>query len=166
MSHHIIYFLDHKKDNSITIADSYKSLTDAQINLEKSAIDYIKKLEGEKQANICKQDKTPEQITADSTLREGLYIRKQDNTFILYEKFTKIIPGYLRNGSELLTTPIGSFGITQYKFDHLMTQCSCTISAPKSTSTQLKSLPSFINELQQLFKDNNGKFALKHIESK
>lgn len=167
MSHYIIYFLDYKKDDSIIIIDSYKNINDAHLNLEKCAIDYVKKLEGEKQANICKQDKTPEQITADMTLREGLYIRKQENSFILYEKFTKITPGYLRNGVELLTSKIGSFGITQYKFDHIVAQCACTVRQPKKIQqSQLKSVPSFIHELQQMFKENDGKFVLKPIEFK
>ena len=49
MTHYLIYFLDNKKNDFITIEDTYKNKNDAIINIEKIALEYVKKVEGEKQ---------------------------------------------------------------------------------------------------------------------
>ena len=164
MTHYIIYFLDNNKDDLITIEDTYKNKNDGIINVEKIALEYIKKIEGEKQMEICKQDKTPEQIMDDVNLRNGLYIIKNNNTITLYEKTTQIISGTIWNGYKNIINKIGIFGMIEYKIDDNLVRCSCNI--PKIVMREVKPVKeekntNFMDELKKLISDTDGKFNLK-----
>lgn len=164
MNHYLIYFLDNNKNDMITIEDTYKNKNDAIINIEKIALDYVKKVEGEKQAEICKQDKTPEQITDDLTLKNGLYIIKNNNIVTLYEKTTQIIPGTIWNGYKNVMGKIGMFGMIEYKIDGNLIRCPC--SEPKKIIREVKQPNdvknvSFLDELKKMIGDTDGKFNLR-----
>ncbi len=169
MTHNLIYFLDNKKSDLISIKDTYVNKNDAIANLEKIAIEYIKKIEGEKQADICKQDLTTNQIANDANLRNGLYIIKNNDTIILYEKLTHVSPGTIWNGYKNTVEKIGVFGIIEYKIDDIMTQCSCTIqkkiqirSGPKINNEP--NGPNFLDELKKIINNTEGKFNLRSIK--
>lgn len=164
MIHYLIYFSDNKKNDHIMIKDTYKNKNDAIINVEKIAFEYVKKIEGEKQMNVCKQEKTPEQILDDPTLRNGLYIIKTNNVVSLYEKYTQTIPGTIWNGYKNVIDKIGIFGMIEYKIDDTLVRCACSISPPihngQKTPIEIKSV-NFLDELNKVIGDTNGKFNLR-----
>src|SRR3972149_7695119 len=115
MRYYLIYFLDYKKNDLVNIKDVYITKEDAINNLERIAIEYVKELQGKQQADICKQDTTPEQLLADKAMKEGLYIRKTDDYIVLYSKTTIIIPGTIwGNSNKLQVQKVGQFNITEY----------------------------------------------------
>lgn len=123
----IICFLDHKKNDSIIIKNMYKTKEDAFNNLERVAIEYIKELQGKQQAEVCKQDKTPEKLLADVSIKEGMYIKKVEEHILLYEKTTVIIPGKIWNSNSLQVNKIGQFSVTEYNFDDVLFKCDCLL---------------------------------------
>jgi len=167
MTHNLIYFLDNKKNDLINIKDTYINKNDAIANLERIAVEHVKKLEGEKQADICKQDLTMIQIADDVNLKNGLYIVKNNDNIILYEKQTQIIPGSIWNGYKNVAEKIGFFGIIEYKIDDNMTRCSCTIQKkvqlkPKINNEQI--VPNFMDELKKMMNSTEGKFNLRSVK--
>jgi hypothetical protein len=165
MFHYLIYFLDNKKNDLITIRETYKNKNDAIINIEKIALDYIKNIEGEKQLQICKQDKTPDQIVNDINLRNGLYIIKHNNIVTLYEKTTQIIQGTIWNGYKNGIEKIGIFGMIEYKIDDNLIRCVCN--EPKRVIKEIKTISDvksggFLDELKKIINDTDGKFNLKN----
>lgn len=137
MRYYIIYFLDYKKNNAIIIKDMYLSKEDAYNNLERVAIDYIKDLQGKQQAEICKQDKTPDQLLVDTTIKEGLYIKKQDEMITLYEKKTIVLPGRIWNTNDLQVNKIGQISVTEYNFDDIMFKCGCNFKIERKQSIEV-----------------------------
>jgi hypothetical protein len=164
MTHNLIYFLDNKKNDLITIKDTYINKNDAIANLEKIAIEYVKKIEGEKQADICKQEMTGTQIADDVNLKNGLYIVKNNDIVFLYEKQTQIILGSIWNGYKSITEKIGFFGIIEYKIDDNMTRCSCTIQKKVQIKPKINNepiTPNFLDELKKMINNTEGKFNLR-----
>ena len=163
MKYYLIYFLNYKDNDAITLKDSYQCRDDALKNVERNAIEYIKELQGKQQADICKQEKTPEKILSDTSLKERLYIRKENECIILYEKLTVVIPGTVWNSSSLKIKKIGKFYITEYNFDDSIFRCTCMLtqkSVPKFVKPETKL--SFVDELVNL----GGKFNLKPVNKK
>ena len=163
MTCYLIYFQDNIKNNVISIRDTYRTKNDAIINLERIALDYVKKAEGEKQADICKQDKTLLQITNDTTLRNGLYIIKQTEIILLCEKSTKIVAGSLWNGYNTTTEQIGVFGFIEYKFDDNFINFSEHKNITKEIKNEIIVAPSFLDELKKII-NTDGKFNLKPVK--
>ena len=169
MRYHLIYFIDYKKNDVVSIKDQYSDKNDANKNIERIAIEYVKEMQGKQQAEICKQDKTPEQIQLDATLKEGMYIKKSDDSIILYEKITVVQPGFVFNSNIMKVNKIGLFGLNEYNFDESMiTRCSC--------SSQRKPIPinkksthggnqALVDELRKLIGDTKGKFKLKPVNN-
>jgi hypothetical protein len=164
MTHYLIYYQDNQKNDLITIKDTYKNKNDAQLNLEKVALEHVKKIGGEKQGDICKQTQTLEQITNNLGLRDGLYIIKQNDVIILCEKMTKIISGTLWNGYKPITEQIGVFGIIEYKIDDNLMRCECsTLKERQRSNRQTVVAPNFLDELKKMIDDTEGKFNLKNV---
>lgn len=171
MRYYIIYFLDYKKNHTITIKDMFLAKEDAYNNLEHVAIDYIKELQGKQQAEICKQDKTPEQLLADKTIKEGMYIKKQDEMIIMYEKITVVLPGRIWNSNDLQVNKIGQFSVTEYNFDDILFKCNCNIKIERKQSievplvinnkTTIRPAYNYLDELKQ--KLNSGMIKLKPV---
>jgi len=137
MRYYIIYFLDYKKNNVITIKEMYLAKEDAYNNLERVAIDYIRDLQGKQQAEICKQDKTPEQLLVDKTIKEGIYFKKQDEQITIYEKITIVLPGRVWNSNDLKVNKIGQFNVTEYNIGDIE-QLKVTILEKDKEIQQLK----------------------------
>lgn len=137
MRYYIIYFLDYKKNNAISIKDMYLAKEDAYNNLERVAIDYIRDLQGKQQAEICKQDKTPEQLLVDKTIKEGMYIKKQDELITVYEKITIVLPGRIWNSNDLQVNKIGQISVTEYNFDDIMFKCDCNFKIERKQSIEV-----------------------------
>ncbi|ARF10082.1 hypothetical protein Indivirus_12_10 [Indivirus ILV1] len=162
MKYYLVYLLNYKEFDSVVLKDMYRERDDAIKSLERNAINYIKELQGKQQADICKQDKAVEEILADSKLKEGLYIIKDGDAVILYEKTTVVKVGNLWNSRSLKMIKAGKFYITEYNFDESLFQCNRIVSQISSVKfDKPKSELSFIDELKSL----NGKFNLKPIKN-
>lgn len=167
MIHYLIYFLDNTKNNAITIKNTYKNRNDAIINIEKIAFDYVRELEGEKQARRCKQEKTPDQILNDITLKDGLYIIKNGDTINLHEKTSQLIQGRVWNGHQNDIIQIGVFGMIEYKnVESLMTkryndETKIIANEHQQLSGPLPKCTGFLDELKKIINETDGKFNLK-----
>lgn len=147
MIYYIIYHLDYKKNDIVAIKDMYITKEDAFNNVERVAMEYIKEFQGKQQAEICKQDKTPDQLLADTTIKEGMYIRKVNDVITIYEKITFVFTGWLKNSKSLQVNKIGQMSVTEYNFDDAFFKCNCnnevqmTIEKPLNvTELNIKSL--------------------------
>lgn len=90
MIYFIIYFLDYTQNYQIKPLANYKTKEESQFQFESIILNYIKELQGQQQADICKQyNKTPEIILSDTNLKEGNYLVKSDEKIHLYEKKIK-----------------------------------------------------------------------------
>lgn len=161
MKYYLVYLLNYKENDTVTLKDSYQAKEDALKSLERNAVEYIKELQGKQQADVCKQEKTPKEILKDVTLKEGMYYIVEGDAVILYEKVTVIQPGTIwGNSSTLKINKIGKFYITEYNFDDSIFRCTCMLTKA-NTTTPKYSKPSislsFIDEL----KNKNGDFGLK-----
>ena len=167
MKYYIIYFIDHKNCDNVIIKELYRSKEDAVLNVEKVAIEYIRNLQGKQQADICKQQKSPQDILNDVNLKEGFYILVDNSVVTLYEKISGVIPGKIWNSYELQINKIGLFNYTEYNFDDLLFRSICTCSMginkrkinqlPKSTFKRL----TFVDELKDKMEKNTIK--LNHV---
>lgn len=125
MKYYIVYFLDHKNNNNVTITELYKSKDDAINSVENVAIKHIKKLQGKQQVEICKQGKTLDEIKFNQDIKEGLYILQNGEKTILYEKVILKNQGYVWNSAQTVVNEIGMFWITEYNFDEALFKCNC-----------------------------------------
>jgi hypothetical protein len=158
MTHTLIYFLDNQQNDLITIRGTYINKSDAQDNLEKSALDHVKQVEGERQMVICKQDgKTLDQIADDLSLKNGLYIVCGINNVILYEKSTKVIPGNIWNGLKNVVDKVGVFGLIEYKHNIIKSN----VIKKKENIINEKTSINFLDELTQIINNTDGKFKLR-----
>jgi parvulin-like peptidyl-prolyl isomerase len=62
MKYYLVYLLNYKENDTVTLKDSYQNKDDALKSLERNAVEYIRDLQGKQQAEICKQDKKPKDI--------------------------------------------------------------------------------------------------------
>lgn len=167
MKYYIIYFIDYKDGNNVVIKELYRSKEDAVLNVEKVATEYIRNLQGKQQADICKQQKSPQDILNDVNLKEGFYILVDNSVVTLYEKISGVIPGTIWNSYELQINKIGLFNYTEYNFDDLLfrSTCTCSMGINKRKINQLpKSTPkqsTFVDELKERMKNNTIK--LHHV---
>lgn len=158
MKYYMVYLLNYKENDSVTLKDSYSAECDAKNSLERNAIEYIKELQGKQQADICKQDKPPREILKDVTLKEGMYIVKEVDTIVLYEKITVVVPGTVWNSNSLKINKVGKFYVTEFNFDDSIFRCTCMLSKPSTVKYTKPTISlSFVDELKNL----NGNFGLK-----
>lgn len=168
MKYYLVYLLNYKDGDTVILKDSYQDRDDALKSLERTGVEYIKELQGKQQAEICKQDKTVDEILADTKLKEGMYLRKEDTSIILYEKITVFIAGALWGKSKSLqVNKIGKFFITEYNFDDSIFRCTCMTqraSVPKFVRPE--ATLSFVDELKSLVEKNDGKFNLRPVKAR
>lgn len=173
MECNFVFLLNLKDNNSVKVLAAYKNKDEATANLENCAIEYIKELQGQQQAKVCKpgDGKTPDQIFKDITFKEGMYIfPASDNKISLYEKITIVTSGTLWGKIQTLQmNKIGEFNITDFCF----TNCFCTnepsvkISKPVLTPPKppkinnLHNMNNMIQELKEKLQAGNGQFKLK-----
>lgn len=160
MKYYLVYLLNYKESDSVTIKDSYHNKEDAIHSLERNATEYIRELQGKQQADICKQDKPTDEILSDIKLREGLYIKKEGDSVIIYEKTTVTKIGTVWNSSYLKMVKVGKFYVTEYNFDDTLFRCNCittTYTPPKTVKPNGNW--GFLDELKGL----DGKFNLKPV---
>jgi hypothetical protein len=168
MKYYLIYFLDYKKNDTIIIKDVYMTREDAMSNLERVTIEYIKDLQGKQQVDMCKEHegKTPDQLLANKSIKEGLYIRKIDDHILLYQKVTMTVSGMLWNYNKLRVQKIGQFYVTEYNFDDILFKCPCQNNKIETNVLTIKQSNTkkyeFMKELQDKFID--GEIKLKHVD--
>lgn len=103
---------EQKKDDMV-IKACFKDEHEAIGNLVTVALEYIRELEGTKQAEIALQsNKTEYQIANDISLKEGLYLKEVNNVMYLYEKKRAVLPGWVFDTYGTEFNKIGQFGIT------------------------------------------------------
>ena len=170
MKYYLVCFVDYKKNDNIIIKDSYLAKIDAEKRLESVALEYVKEYQGKQQAEKCQLDLTPDQILSDVTLKEGLYIRKVDETVVLYEKVNVVLEGAIWNSYDVKVNKIGLFTISEYNFENQMAMCGCNIQkiekVEKVENTHIvsrsESNPSMLlDELKQLFMKGGSASLLK-----
>jgi hypothetical protein len=165
MKFYLVYLLNYKDNDTITLKASYQAKTDAINSLERTAIDYIKELQGNQQAAICKQENTPREILKDQTLKDGLYIIVEGAAIILYEKITVVAPGTLWNSNSLKINKVGKFYVTDFNFDDSIFRCSC-MTARASTSTRKYTKPSIRLSFMDEFKLLDSTLGLKPLRKR
>lgn len=165
MKYLLIYYLDHKNNDQVTIKDYYTSKDDAINSLEKVALEFIKEQQGKQQINICRQyEKSVDDILKDTNIKEGLYIKKQGDIIVLYEKKNIIIPGTIWNSFDIKIDKIGMFNITEVNMD-LANKCTCNLSKQTITTKQSnKIVYTFLDEFKNLLSTDSIK--LKSILKK
>ena len=159
MKYHLIYFLDHIDDNKVIIKDYYTSKDDALNALEKIAIDFIKEQQGKQQTSICKQyDKSIEDIQKDTSIKEGLYLKKHNDSIVLYEKKNILTPGTIWNSFNLQVYKIGTFYTTDINIELTASMCSCNVASQKTTVKQKNEIVyTFLDEFKTLLSTNSIK---------
>jgi len=169
MKYYLVYLLNYKDNDAVILKEAYYEKDDAAKSLERHATEYIKELQGKQQADICKQEKTSQEILLDITMKEGMYYRIEDSVIVLYEKCVLLEPGAvwgLRKNKVI--NKIGKFYITEYNFDDSIFRCSCMLeqkaSAPKFKKPAITL--SFLDELRNLSENNDGKIKLKPVKAR
>lgn len=171
MKYFLICFIDYKKDDIVTIKDSYMTKNDATNRMKKIAVDHIKKYQGKQQAKLCDIGLSPELILSDNSVKNGMYIYVQsDNKIQLYEKVSVSLPGTLWNYNDVKVNKIGVFVISEYHLDDQTEKCNCmrktsdnhNIKNNIETTENVNNF-TYIDELRQLFSSNDLRTKLKPV---
>lgn len=177
MKQYIVYFIDYKNNDKVTLKSSFSDKELANDNIELQALQYVTELQGSQQRDICKQNKTAEEILNDFTLRDGLYFQNMNDQIVLYEKLSKTVVGWIQKTQESSCNKIGVFGLTELDLNIIpMSKCT-NIPPPPSTrskkinaisqspdkkSTDISVSPmNFVDELRM--KQTLGEIKLKHV---
>jgi len=159
MKRYFIFYLDYKNNDKVILKESHSTTQDAQCNLEFVALDHIKKYQGEQQVLICKQyEKSPDQILNDSILKEGMYVRRENDKLVLYEKVNELIPGTFWNSYILKVNKIGIFDIASYEIElnNNVNTCkyiSTHVDNKLIDNKDIVGKKSYIGELHKLFEN-------------
>jgi len=169
MKFFIIYYIDYKKNDQAIIKELYYTKEDAVRSIERTAVEYIKELQGKQQSDICKQNKTLDEIFADNNLKEGMYIKKFGDYVEIYEKMSILSPGRVWNSYDLKVIKAGKFDITEHNFDDVLFKSTCTCSIPIKKIIKPRihvedAKATFIDELRD--KQANGKIKLRPVKTK
>ncbi len=157
MKYYLVYLLNYKESDSITIKDLYHNKEDAINSLERNATEFIKELQGKQQSDICKQERSIDEILNDTKLREGLYFKKEGDAIIIYEKATIVKVGTVWNSSSIKVQKFGKIYVTEYNFDDaLFRSVNIPTTNPPKTVRPTGNW-GFLDELKGL----DGKFNLK-----
>jgi len=158
---YIIYYIDCKTIGKVIHKITYHSKENAINNLEKHALEFIRELEGSKQASVAFQnEKTPDQITSDVSLKEGLYLKKENEFIIVYEKNNITINGWW-NSYEKKTEKIGVFGIMSFDVEE---EVSTVYQRPVTAYVKMND-NSLHGHLVKLF-NNDPRFGLKKFDER
>lgn len=162
MKYYIICFLDYTKDDLIQVKNLYHTKEDAINNTERVAIEYIKEMQGKQQADICKQEKTIDEILNNNKLKEGMYIIKSNNNVILYEKVNITLPGRLWSSLQMEMNKIGLFTVSDLNDDNENNNCTIT----KVTFSETPATTAVFTEATTLniIKDNNNDCSTNRCE--
>lgn len=170
MKYYLVCFIDYKNNDTISVKDSYLAKIDAVKRLQTVALEYVKEFQGKQQAEKCQVELSQEQLQTDTTLKEGLYVRKVDETVILYEKVNMVVEGKIWNSYDVKVNKIGLFTISEYNFENKMVRCNGLAQKPEKmentdkiqTVNKTESNPSmFLDELKQLFMKGDSMAMLK-----
>ena len=185
----IIYYIDNGM--KMVQKDIYFCKELALNELDTVALDHVKQLEGQKQVAVAVQyGKSTSDIVLNKELKDGLYLRKEQDSVILYEKKDVVDTGIIFNGIKKDLVKIGSFGVIDIDFeDHLLPKkCECfaikysvgntndvKITNTKVIKSQLESKDEkekrmrhtgLVGSLTNLFNGEDRKFGLKTINKK
>ena len=146
MKYFQVHFID-LHNYQVQIKQCFTNRDEAMANLENIAVDYIKELQGKQQADICKQYETPIEKLAE--LDKGLYLHKDGNNLIMYEKNEQVTSGLFSYYHVPKVEKIGLFGIAEFEIE--TTQ---NISVKKINHTEKHG---FISELNSVLKSSQDK---------
>jgi len=176
MKQYIIYFIDYKNNDMVTLKASFTNKDLANDNLETQALQYITELQGKEQREICKQNKTAEELLADLTIKDGLYVKTVNDQIVVYKKFTETTLGWVKNTYETKCIKMGVFGLTELDLsDTPMSKCTnippppsqkqkivIKPQKPKSTSSSLDKNMNLVDELRT--RQTSARMGLKRVE--
>lgn len=171
MKYFLIYYLDYTENDKISIKEEYMTKEDATNNLESVAVGHVKEMQGKQQSEICRQfDKSPDDILKNTSLKEGMYIVKSGDAFLLYEKTSVVISGRIWSSQGLKINKLGMFNFTEYNFDESNFRLSGSIVMENNKTTQkqhqnINNGPDYVSELKKIIKQNKGQIKLKPVKS-
>lgn len=144
---------------TISIEDDFYSEVDALKNLERCAVEYIRKHQGKQQSARC--FKTEVEVSADPSFVGMFIFKKDERKIVLMEKQLQTVPGYMWNSQEVKIVRLGTFVIIQHDMMDVK-QCGCNISGVKSNFVQ-KDGQRYMEELKTRLSQVNTNFGLIKI---
>ncbi len=157
MRYHVVYFLNFQSQKP-SFYKYYDDEKKAQSMLDSIALEYVKNEQGKQQADIAFQPtKTVAEIQSDSTLKEGLYLKVENQTVVVYEKINVKLPGYLYSSYETKMNKLGKFDVTDIDLD-IPKDCTISVKVPRIDRSY-----TYIDELKQRLSQVHNKFGLKNI---
>ena len=159
MRYYIVYFLNLQTLKPIF----YKYYDDEKIALSKIdsiALEYVKNEQGKQQADIAIQPtKSVIEIQNDTTLKEGLYLKKEGDIMIVYEKTKVALTGYIYSSYEIRMNKIGKFDVTDIDLDIPQ---NCTIKTKQVSPCERNC--TYMDELKLRLQQSDNKFGLKNVK--
>lgn len=148
-----VFYCDKKIDGNMVSLHQSTTEENAQVKLEKYALEHIKDEEGAKHTKIAFQDsRSVTNIRDDAELRNGLYLKNEGKMIYVYEKKTQVIPGTFYNGEETVVVPVGYFCVISQNVDvPEPIRCSCQLTRTELRPTRNQTTNEFISQLTQMF---------------
>jgi hypothetical protein len=141
MLFHIIYLVNFKENNDVVPLSTFSLKNSAVNNIEIIAVDYVKEQHGKRQSLITLQlAKSVDEIRDDENLKEGYYIRKESENYVLYEKARIKLEGVLWDSYKYQMERTGLFGIMEYDVNDTMLTNTQTINQSTDKETMFGSL--------------------------
>jgi len=146
-----------KRPFKISGLKSYRLKEAAEKNLQEIALNYIIEKDGKQQGDIAIQDKIIDEIKFDESLRDGLYIIKNECNLHLYAKKKVKQEGYIYNSYETIINEIGIFMISEVNVDvpEQSYKCSCHLVLSSHKKLPMEQHMPFVNEINDLLRNKN-----------
>lgn len=121
MDFHVVYFTPRltsgfkSTSGKLVVKDTFSSEQNAKDNLSTVALAFIKEAEGDSQVAVSMQDsKSVDEIKGDTTLKDGHYLKHDDNdgdVLHLYQKESIVYEGTLYNTYDIKMTQKGYYSV-------------------------------------------------------
>lgn len=114
MKYSLILLVQPLKDQIICV-ENYSTLEEAQQNLERLAVDYIRQHQGTDQATQClRPESDPNKVLNDLSFPHGMFLIKGENKYHLYDKKIKLESTWLMSTSQSVSLEsLGYFSILE-----------------------------------------------------
>lgn len=165
MKYFVIFYIDCKTYKNVNLKGQYTTQEDAQNDLLPNALEYVRSEQGKQQADIALQNaKSTNELLIDESFKEGLYIKQEDNTIAVYNKFKEVIPGAIWNSYQLKINKVGIFGVSEIELNVSIPIPPPTISFVQQSKRRTVSVPTvcYLEELKQRL-SNNKNFGLRQV---